>query len=150
MAESIISFIETVSGKVPDLPINNGQLIFIPDSRTIALDLKDRRTFFNQIVTLTSESERKSILAPVNGSYYFVLQTAVLWHYQDQWIQITTPPEEIVFIGIDFPQTGSSKTLYVNTENKNISVWDEDSQSYQIVGEATRPIQESEIKSLFN
>ncbi len=149
MTENILSVIGTVSSKVADISIKNGQLIFIPDSRTIALDLNNRRTFYNQIVSLTTELERQSILAPVTGSFYFVVETAVLWNYQDRWIQITTPPNEIVFIGTSLPQLGTSKTLYVDKVNKNISIWDEDTKSYEIVGEKLNRISESDIKSLF-
>ncbi len=149
MAENILSVIGTVSSKIADVSIKNGQLIFITDSRTIALDLNNRRTFYNQIVSLTTELERQSILAPVNGSFYFVVETAVLWNYQDRWIQITTPPDEIVFIGTSLPQLGVSKTLYIDKENKNISIWDENTKSYEIVGEKLTPINESDIKSLF-
>lgn len=149
MAESILSVIGTVSSKIADVSIKNGQLIFITDSRTIALDLNNRRTFYNQIVSLTTELERQSILAPVNGSFYFVVETAVLWNYQDRWVQITTPPDEIVFIGTSLPQLGVSKTLYIDKENKNISIWDENTKSYEIVGEKLTPINESDIKSLF-
>lgn len=149
MAENILSVIGTVSSKIADISIKNGQLIFISDSRTIALDLNNRRTFYNQIVSLTTELERKSILAPVNGSFYFVVETAVLWNYQDRWIQITTPPNEIVFIGTSLPQLGTSKTLYIDKVNKNISIWDEDTNSYEVVGEKINPINEFDIKSLF-
>lgn len=150
MAENVLSIIGTVSSKVPDIAIKNGQLIFIPDSRTIALDLNNRRTFYNQIISLETDTERINMLAPVNGSFYFVIETAVLWNYQNKWLQITTPPEEVISIGTTFPQLGSKKTLYVNTSEENISIWDDMTQSFKVVGEKIYPIQESDIKTLFN
>lgn len=150
MAENVLSIIGTVASKVPDIAIKNGQLIFIPDSRTIALDLNNRRTFYNQIISLETDTERNNMLAPINGSFYFVIETAVLWNYQNKWVQITTPPEEVVSIGATLPQLGSKKTLYVNTSEENISIWDDATQSFKIMGEKIYPIKESDIKTLFN
>lgn len=145
----ILSVIGTVKSRLPDLSIKNGQLIFIQDSQTIALDLNGKRTFYNEIITMDTEEQRQSILAPISGSYYFVIETAVLWTYHTTWIQITTPPEDIVFIGLTLPRLGQSKTLYVNKENCSISVWDDTSQSYQIIADKTQSISEDEISSLF-
>ena len=89
------------------------------------------------------------MLAPVSGKYYFVIETAVLWTYQSDWVQITTPPEEVVFIGTELPELGSQKTLYIDKENKNISVWDEDSQKYMVVGEKVNSITDDDINALF-
>lgn len=145
----ILSVIGTVKSRLPDLSIKNGQLIFIQDSQTIALDLNGKRTFYNEIITMDTEEQRQSILAPISGSYYFVIETAVLWTYHTTWIQITTPPEDIVFIGLTLPRLGQSKTLYVNKQNCSISVWDDNSQSYQIIADKTQSISEDEISSLF-
>lgn len=145
----ILSVIGTVKSRLPDLSIKNGQLIFIQDSPTIALDINGKRTFYNEIITLESEEQRESILAPITGCYYFVIATAVLWTYQTRWIQITTPPEDIVFIGLTLPQLGQSKTLYVDKKNETISVWDDEEKKYQIISDKTHSISEGEISSLF-
>lgn len=145
----ILSVIGTVKSRLPDLSIKNGQLIFIQDSPTIALDINGKRTFYNEIITIETEEQRQSILAPISGTYYFVIETAVLWTYHSKWIQVTTPPEDIVFIGLDLPQLGKSKTLYVDRKNCSISVWDDNDRSYQIIADKTQSISEDEISSLF-
>lgn len=145
----ILSVIGTVKSRLPDLSIKNGQLIFVQDSPTIALDINGKRIFYNEIITIDTEEQRESILAPITGSYYFVVETAVLWTYQTRWIQITTPPEDIVFIGLTLPQLGQSKTLYVDKKNEAISVWNDESQAYQIIADKTQRISEDEISSLF-
>lgn len=152
MAEpnKILSTVATTATRLPDLAIKEAQLIFIQDKQKIALDLNGKRTFYNQIVTLQTDDERKLMLAPVNGVFYFVIGTAVLWTYQDnQWVKITTPPNEIIHIGIDMPQLGSENVLYVNTESKSISVWDSSGSVYSIVAEKTRPIAKEDILALF-
>ena len=147
--KTILSVVATYSSNLPNLTIKNGQLIFVPDAQKIALDFNDKRVFYNQIVILQTEISRTSILAPVNGLFYFVIENAVLWMYQDQWIQITRPPEEIVFIGVELPELGSSKTVYIDKVQKNISVWDNDLKSYIVVSDKTEEITQEDILNLF-
>lgn len=148
----ILSVCATVGERVKELPIKNGQLLFVQDKHRIALDFNGKRKFYNQIEEFETEAERKALLAPVSGIYYFVIETAVLWTYQGKWIQITSRPEEIVFIGTDIPELGNPKTIYADTTegNENISVWDESSSSYKIVADKTQEVTDEDIESLFN
>ncbi len=137
------------SDKLVDFPIQNGNLIFCTDKHKIALDLNNKRTFYNQIEELATDEDRKAILAPVTGSYYFVINTAVLWTYQNGWVQITTPPNKIVFIGTEMPQLGSASTLYVDKGKQNILVWDDSLKTYTTVADKTKSITISSIDELF-
>jgi hypothetical protein len=47
------------------------------------------------IEELPTDGARLALLAPVTGAYYFVVETGVLWAYQDDWIRLTTSPEAI-------------------------------------------------------
>lgn len=91
----IIDVISTTNSKLSNLPIKDGQLIFVHDSKKIALDYKNARTVYEQIQVLEKESNRTELLAPIN-SFYFVVETSILWKYHNgQWIQLTncvTPP----------------------------------------------------------
>lgn len=147
---SIMSVVATTASRLPDLSIKNGQLIFVKDKQKIALDLEDKRVFYNQIVVLQTETERASLLAPISGLFYFVVENAVLWTYEQHWIQITTPPEEIVFIGESIPELGNNKTVYINPSTKTISVWDSDLEEYSVVADKTEPISDDEILQLFS
>ena len=146
----ILSAIATVSSKLQDLVIKNGQLIFVQDKQKIALDFNDKRVFYNQIIILQTDQERQTILAPISDLFYFVIDTAVLWTYSNGWIQITLSPQDVVFIGTTLPELGSNRTVYVNKEDKNISVWDEDTSSYVVVSDTTSSVEENDILSLFN
>lgn len=146
---TVLSVIGTVKSKLSDLAIKNGQLIFVQDSQRIALDLNGKRTFYSQITVLKTEQERQELLAPIDGGFYFVLGTAVLWTYHNDWIQVTTSPEDILFIGTELPELGSEKKLYVNKSDKNISVWDDETKSYVVVGESYSTITDEEIKTIF-
>lgn len=142
MAETVntapFSVIATTSEKLSSLVIKNGQLIFIQDKHRIAFDFKDKRTFYNQITELDTDYERGTLSSPSNG-YYFVIETAVLWFYNDGWVQITQHPDNVVFIGAELPELGnaSEKMLYVNKARKEISVYDKDNNSYLVVANKT-------------
>lgn len=95
----IIDVISTTNSKLSNLPIKDGQLIFVHDSKKIALDYKNVRTVYEQIQVLEKESNRTELIAPIN-SFYFVAETSILWKYHNgQWIQLTNcvnpPPKNI-------------------------------------------------------
>ena len=140
--------IATSSSKIRELPIRSGQLIFIQDLSRIAFDFKGQRVFYNQIVELNTEAERQDLENPLNG-YYFVIDTAVLWSYQDGWIQITEKPQEIVFIGVELPSLGQAGKLYVDIDDREISVWDEETDKYIPVSNFTEEVSTEDIEKLF-
>lgn len=145
----VLSVCATTGERVKELTIKDGQLIFVQDKHRIALDFNGKRRFYNQIEELETEQERTSLLAPISGMYYFIIETAVLWTYQNGWIQITSKPEEIVFIGTEMPELGKTKTIYVDKINKEISIWDEDTNQYMVVSDCTNEITDEDIESLF-
>ena len=148
-----LSVIATTSEKIKDLVIKNGQLIFIQDLGRIAFDFKNKRKFYNQIEELDTELARQELESPVNGTYYFVIETAVLWNYRNNaWVQLTTKPREVVFIGTELPELGSEQTIYVNTtdNNEHIAVWDENLNDYKVVADKTQSITAKEVIDLFN
>jgi len=149
MLKNVLSVCATRSDRLPELPIKNGQLIFIQDKCRIAFDYGDKRKFYNQIELLEADYERVNLEDPVNGHFYFIVDTAVLWFYQNDWVQLTTAPEEIIFIGTEMPELGVEKTLYVDKEKKEISVWDDG--EYIVVSDKTNvdSISESDIDLLF-
>ena len=142
------SVIATSSNRVKDLVIKNGQLIFIQDKGRIAFDFKDKRVFYNQIIELDTEHERSLLSEPTAG-YYFVIETAVLWRYDNGWTQITNAPEEILFIGVEMPQLGKPNKLYVNKSVREISVWDDDTSKYIVVSDYTNEVSSEDIEGLF-
>lgn len=147
----ILSVCATLGERVKELPIKDGQLIFVQDKHRIALDFNGKRRFYNYIEELSTEAERLSLLAPVSGMYYFIIETAVLWTYQGDWVQITSKPEEIVFIGTEMPELGKAQTLYVTTAdgNENIAIWSDAIGGYMVVADKTQEVTEEDIQHLF-
>lgn len=146
--ENILSIIATNSNRLSDLAISDGQLIFIQDKSKIALDFNGKRKFYNDIEVVNTDQDRLD-LTPENGRFYFVIGTAVLWFYQDKWTQLTSVPESVLFIGTELPELelGSENKLYINKNNRNISIWDNG--TYITVGEVTNSISNEDIDVLF-
>ncbi len=147
--KTILSLCATTSEKVKDLIIKDGQLIFVHDVGRLAFDYQGKRTFYNQIIELDTEQERIDMSDAVNGKYYFIIETAVLWRYFNGWTQLTSSPNEILFIGTEMPELGQSNKLYVNKSKKEISVWDDNTNAYSAVSNYTDSIDNDEILSLF-
>lgn len=151
MASAVMNLVATSSSRIRQLPIKNGQLVFIQDLGRIAFDFNDKRVFYNQIVELETEGDRLTLDEPLDG-YYFVIDTACLWFYKSGWTQITEKPESVLFIDVELPQLGQAKegTLYVNKAEREIAVFDSTSNEYIIVSDYTNEVTDEDIESLFN
>lgn len=85
----VLSPIATVKSRLSELTVADGQLIFVQDKKEIAFDFGGNRKVYKPIEELATEAERTALLAPVTGSYYYVVDPGVLWTYQNGWIQLT-------------------------------------------------------------
>lgn len=94
-AKTVLSAIATSNSKLSELSVKDGQLIFVQDKNAIAFDFGGRRRLYKQIEEISTDEARLSILAPVTGCYYFVVETSVLWTYHGGWVQITTTPSSV-------------------------------------------------------
>lgn len=119
----VLSVHATVNSKLADFTQKDGQLIFVQDKQMIALDFGGKRKIYNQIEELATETARTSLLAPVSGRYYFVMDPPILWRYQaDGWVQITTPPESLEAVqqeAKDYTDTVSKRVTGTIDENGN-------------------------------
>ena len=147
--KSVLKLVATTSSRIRELVIESGQLIFIQDLGRIAFDFNGKRVFYNQIVELDSEADRLALENPDSG-YYFVIGSAILWFYQDGWVQITEKPKEVLFIGVELPELGQQGKLYVDTDDREISVWDEETDEYIVVSNYTEEVTNADIEELFD
>lgn len=144
-----LKVIATSSSRIRDLVIKSGQLIFLQDLGRIAFDFNGKRTFYNQIVELDSEADRLALVNPIGG-YYFVIGSACLWFYKDGWTQITERPQEILFVGVELPELGQEGKVYIDTDDREISVWDEETDTYIAVSNYTEEVSDQDIIDLFD
>ena len=71
MVRPTMKFIATTKDKLDSIPIIAGSLIFVRDDRAIYLDVTDsQRTIYQSVITITSEEERRTMIAPIDGFYY--------------------------------------------------------------------------------
>lgn len=143
-----LKVIATSSSRIRDLVIKSGQLIFLQDKGRIAFDFNGKRVFYNQIVELETETERLSLVNPING-YYFVLGSGILYHYKNDWTQITEKPESFLCIDVELPQLGQENKLYINKIEQDISIWDDDTDKYIKVANYTMEATDEDINNLF-
>lgn len=137
MTMSILKVYYTTNHKLAELPVIDGQLIFTRDTNTIYLDLNGVRLAYTDIRLLPTDQDRLDTLDPVEG-FYYVEETAVLWRFKEQWIQITPSNlSPLYFGGIEsFPTIGRDNTLYVADDATYR--WDKISQSYKMVSNLTQ------------
>ena len=149
--KSVLELVATTSSKIRNLTIQDGQLVFVQDLGRIAFDFKGKRVFYNQIVELETEADRLALEKPLNG-FYFIISTARLWTYKDEWIPITEEPQEIVFVGVELPELGQANKIYANTTDgaEHISVWSEELGAYVVVADKTYSMTSEEVIALFN
>ena len=147
---TVLTVVATTGERVRELPIRDGQLVFVHNRNRIAFDHKGKRTFYNQVEILSTEYDRSLIESPMDG-YYFCVDSAIFYEYADgNWIARTKNSEEAVFIGDEYPSLGQlSGKLYVNKSAKEIAVWEEDKNEYLVVSNHTAEITEEDILSLF-
>ena len=144
-----LKVIATSSSRIRDLVIRDDQLIFIRDLGRIAFDSKGKRVFYNQIVELETEADRLALVNPISG-YYFVIGSACLWFYKDGWTQITQKPDEVVFIGIELPELGQEGKIYIDVDDREISVWNDETDEYIKVSNYTTEASVEDIEELFD
>ena len=149
MANTVMSLVATSSQRIKELTIKNGQLIFIQDLGRIAFDFNNKRVFYNQIVELETEADRLALENHLNG-YYFVIDSACLWFYKDGWTQITEKPDEVLFIDVELPQLGQQGKLYIDTDDREISIWCDKTDKYIKVSNYTEEVSASDIEALFD
>ena len=114
---AIVKAYNTLQSKLSQLPISDGNLIFVTDTHTIYLDINGTRLGYTDITVLSQETDRTSILAPVEG-FYYVEETDIFWRYKEGWKQITPDNLNPLFFGAyeDLPPTGKDNVLYISDD----------------------------------
>lgn len=133
---AIVKFYHTVDSKLAQLPVRDGNLVFVTDTKKMYLDINGNRLPYIDIQILSQETDRTSILAPIEG-FYYVEETNVLWRYKGSWKQVTPDNITPLFFGDydSFPEQGSSGTLYVS-DNATYK-WDSVKSQYVCVANKT-------------
>ncbi len=128
-----IKIVYTTSDKLPELPIENGQVIFVADVHEIYMDMRNKRAGYSMINVFATEAEREAVQEPEIG-FYLVEETNILWRYKTQWIQLTPTGLNPIVFGEEvssFPERGVEDTLYCGDDA--IYKWNSSKNSYHLI-----------------
>ena len=75
---AVAKFYYTTSDKLQELPVQNGQIIFVPDKNTLCLDMDGQRSYYQTIKTFATDQERLNATNLIKG-FYFVEETSDFW-----------------------------------------------------------------------
>lgn len=133
---AIVKFYHTTQSKLAQLPVSDGNLIFVTDTKKMYLDINGNRLGYQDIQVLPTETDRTSILAPIEG-FYYVEETNILWRYKEGWKKVTPDNLSPLFFGAyeDFPPAGNSNVLYISDDATY--KWDSLTSTYQCVSNKT-------------
>ena len=114
---AIVKFYHTTQSKLAQLPVSDGNLVFVTDMKKMYLDINGNRLAYTDIQVLPKETDRTSILAPIEG-FYYVEETNILWRYKEGWKKVTPDNLSPLFFGAyeDFPPIGNSNVLYISDD----------------------------------
>lgn len=114
---AIVKFYHTTQSKLAQLPVSDGNLVFVTDTKKMYLDINGNRLGYQDIQVLPTETDRTSILAPIEG-FYYIEETNILWRYKEGWKKVTPDNLSPLFFGAyeDFPPTGKSNVLYISDD----------------------------------
>lgn len=67
---ALARFVYTTSAKLNELPVEDGQIIFVPEIATIAMDMYGQRYLYQNIKTFETDAQRVEMPFPSEGFYY--------------------------------------------------------------------------------
>ena len=136
--QQTIKLYSILSSQLSNISIQDGNFIFVRDTRETFLDVLNERIQYNSVIVLSTESWRESIQNPVAGLYY-VKESKTLYEYNtsEGWTEIVGSGGNNYFIDSeeDLPEIGKSGVLYI--KDTQIFKWDEDAGQYRELGGPT-------------
>lgn len=81
---------DTISSKLASLNVVGGQLIVTKDTSRLYIDMDGfGRITITDWIDLETEDDRTTLLAPVSGKFYYVIQTNTIYRFIDNhWVPI--------------------------------------------------------------
>ena len=132
-----MKLIYTSANRLNELPIKDGQIIWVPNDNTLCLDMHNYRFTYKTIRTFPTEEARLNDTLSQEG-FYYVEDTNIIWRKTSggTWRQITSSGEPIVYGKTEevFPSVGSSNTLYYT--DHGIYNWKSQSNKYNLIANA--------------
>ena len=125
--------------RVHEIPVVDGNIIFVPQDDTVYLDMANRRYDYSLIHICETELDRSQI-SPRTG-FYFVEETNALWRWNRGWSRVAsggieTSPIMYADTEEDFPVIGEQDKLYYTDEG--IYNWKSQLSKYNLIANANK------------
>ena len=138
MANTKAKLFYTKEKYLSTLPVKDGQIIFVPESHKVCLDMSKTRHTYQTIEEFKTEAERLSVNTPHKG-FYFVEETNTIWRYSSSWNRINSSGLNPIVYGEteeEFPVEGNKESLYFTDEG--IFNWKEAAGKYNLIANANK------------
>jgi len=135
MADVLFTVVSTTKAKLLDVPVKDGQMIFVTDAPIIAFDDLGARTIYHNIENIT-EAQRLGEATPIPG-FYYCYDTNMLWRYENEWTALIQESKGSLVQKasyIEFPNLGNSTFIYVDTSTEKMYRWDDNELKYYTIG----------------
>lgn len=91
---NITRYLEATSTNYKSIPIKTGNIIYIKDTGDHYFDdSTGRRIKVGDIISISTEDERQSIISPITNKIYLVLSTGKMYLFKDTWVPINATPD---------------------------------------------------------
>ena len=132
-----MKLIYTSAERLNDLPIADGQIIWVPNDNMLCLDMHDYRFTYKTIRTFPTEEARLNDSFAQEG-FYYVEATNLIWRKtaNGTWRQVTSGEEPIINGETDevFPSIGLNNTL--SYPDHGIYNWKSQLNKYNLIANA--------------
>lgn len=128
----------TTSKYLTTLPIENGNIIFVPDVNMVCLDMGNQRFSYQTIKTFAMDADRLALPFPKEG-FYYVEETDTIWRWSGGWKRVSSAGASPILYAVsesEFPEEGEANKLYY-TDN-GIFNWNPLQQKYNLIANANR------------
>lgn len=99
MAQKLLKLAETVESQLPSVPLTDGQLVFVKDTRQLKWDVDSQRLDITDTIFLETDAEREELLTPLDNKVYVVKETQRQWFWTGtEWKELKAQDDNIVKI----------------------------------------------------
>lgn len=118
------------------IPLKDGQFLILTDTRKLMYDNGASRITLGDVVELDRESDRQSLLAPIN-KFYFVKETGVLWRCDaGEWSKTADGKAVQMHTGSIVKSDAGAHGIRFNIKTKAIELYDSAKKTWEVMASA--------------
>ena len=99
MAQKLLKLAETVESQLPSVPLTDGQLVFVKDTRQLKWDVDSQRLDITNTIFLETDAEREELLTPLDNKIYVIKETQRQWFWTGtEWKELKAQDDNVKII----------------------------------------------------